>query len=87
MRFQARNHETWHNCKQRAQALEGRGSRGGQAWVNNEKTGSLSLRRFHSPRWWILFVTKSTLRALESHGCFHDNGTHLSERRAVDNLR
>lgn len=37
VRSQARNHVTWHNYKRRGQAPEGRGSRGGQVWINNER--------------------------------------------------
>lgn len=36
-RSQARNHVTGHNYKQHGRALEGRGSLGGQAWINSER--------------------------------------------------
>lgn len=33
----AHNHETWHSYKWRGQAVEGQGSRGSQAWINNKR--------------------------------------------------
>lgn len=37
MHCQGRNRETWQSYKWRGQAVEGRGSLGGQAWINNER--------------------------------------------------
>ena len=37
MHSQGRNRETWQSYKRRGQAAEGRGSRGGQAWTDNER--------------------------------------------------
>lgn len=82
---QARNHETWHNCKQRGQALEGRGSPGGQAWINNERRGASHSDAFTLPDGGFV-VIKSTLGVLESHGRFHDNEMHLPATVFVFNL-
>lgn len=61
MRSQARNLVTWHDYKQRGQAMEGRGSLGGQAWINNEKQRASHADAFTYPEGGF-FVIKSKLK-------------------------
>lgn len=65
MRSQAHNHVTWHDYKQRGQALEGWGSLGGQAWINNEKQRACHADAFMYPDGGFV-VIKSKLKALHN---------------------
>lgn len=83
MRSQGCNRETWHSYKQRGQAAEGRGSLGGQAWVNNEGQRASHADAFTCPDGGFI-VTKSKLRLntteillFESLSAFHDFRPYL----------
>lgn len=54
VRSPARNHVTWRNYMQRGQALEGRGSLGGQALITNARQRELLMQMpSHISRWCI----------------------------------
>lgn len=62
-----RNHETWHSYKRRGQAAEGRGSLGGQVWVNNERQKASHADACTYPDGGFVFA-KSKLKLL--HNCY-----------------
>ena len=73
----ARSHVTWHNYKRRGQALEGRGSLGGQVCINNERQKASHSDAFKYPDGGF-FVIKSKLKLytteiFESQGPIHEN--------------
>ena len=79
LRSQARNHETWHSYKQRGQALEGWGSLGVRAWINNERQTASHADAFTYPDGGFV-VIKSKLKLyttniwrFELQGPHHEN--------------
>lgn len=86
-----RNHATWHNYKQHGQGLEGQGSPGGQAWINNERQRASHSDAFTFPDGGFVVIksklTLYTTEMFESQGPIHDSRIYLPTKVSVFNLR